>query len=203
MANMQERLETAVSQTETDSGLFHNIVHGSDTQTVPTETGDVPSVAKAIKDMRDLLHGQTSDLVGTAEMAAQTATEKAQISVQKAEEVLNTAQNVQQLLVETQNEQKKAQIWAEGSDTEVEEQGGVHSSKGWSELAKKSVIGAFPITNNGIASAGQTELPFNMEERLIDKDQILAVMVENTLLLPETYTLSFRRKNSHLDESLI
>lgn len=29
-----------------------------------------------------------------------------------------------------------------------------------------------------------------MEERLIDKDQILAVMVENTLLLPETYTLS-------------
>ena len=51
MPNMQERLETAIERTETDSSLFHDVVHGPDTATVTTENGQVPTVAKALKDV--------------------------------------------------------------------------------------------------------------------------------------------------------
>ena len=63
MPNMQERLEIAIERTETDSSLFHNMVHGTDTQTVPTEGGEVPTMAKALKDVRNELYGQASSLV--------------------------------------------------------------------------------------------------------------------------------------------
>ena len=44
--NIEERLQAVVSQSETDSSKWHTIVHGDDTTTVPTENGNVPSVAQ-------------------------------------------------------------------------------------------------------------------------------------------------------------
>ena len=75
MANMQERLNSAVDQAETDTGLLHDMVHGDDAKLVPTENGDVPSIAKVIKDIRNQIHGNTSDLVERAETAAEIATD--------------------------------------------------------------------------------------------------------------------------------
>lgn len=190
MANMQERLETAVSQTETDSGLFHTILHGTETQTVLTENGDIPTVSKTIKDIRDSIHGQTSDLVGVAQSAAETATQKAEICTQKAQEASHAASTAQQEFINTQNEAQKAKIWAEGSDAEVETQGGEHSCKEWVMLARKATIGSFPQTTYGIATNQQTVLNLNIEQKLGNINQILAVIVENTILLPETYALS-------------
>lgn len=54
MANMEERLEAAVSQVEVDGKKWHNIIHGDENTVVTTENGDVPTVAKQLKDIRDI-----------------------------------------------------------------------------------------------------------------------------------------------------
>ena len=274
MPNMQERLETAIERTETDSSLFHNMVHGTETQTVPTEGGDVPTMAKALKDVRDELYGQASSLVNLAQAAADDAANsvllartevqnaknevqnakqevrnaqaevvnaqtevqnaaaevvkakaevtKAEQEVQKAKdevenakaevrnaqaEVVNAQTEVQNAAAEVvkakaevtnakaevQNakaEVTKAQIWAEGTDAQVEAQGGIHSCQKWVELAQQATIGNFPVTVTGIATANQTVLPLNLDEPLGGVDQILTVIIENTALLPENYTIS-------------
>ena len=51
--NMEERLQAVVSQAETDGGMWHTIIHGNNTTIVPTEGGNVPTVAKQMKDVHD------------------------------------------------------------------------------------------------------------------------------------------------------
>lgn len=281
MPNMQERLEIAIERTETDSSLFHNMVHGTDTQTVPTEGGEVPTMAKALKDVRDELYGQASSLVNLAQAAADDAANsvllakaevqnaktevqnakqevrnaqaevvnaqtevqnaaaevvkakaevsKAEQEVQKAkDEVENAKQEVRNAQAEVVNAQTevqnaaaevvkakaevtnakaevqnakaevnnakaevaKAKIWAEGTDAEVEAQGGIHSCQKWVELAQQATIGNFPVTVTGIATANQTVLPLNLEQAITSTDQILTVNIENTALLPENYGIA-------------
>ena len=281
MPNMQERLEIAIERTETDSSLFHNMVHGTDTQTVPTEGGEVPTMAKALKDVRDELYGQASSLVNMAQAAADDAANsvllakaevqnaktevqnakqevrnaqaevvnaqtevqnaaaevvkakaevtKAEQEVQKAkDEVENAKQEVRNAQAEVVNAQTevqnaaaevvkaksevtnakaevqnakaevnnakaevaKAKIWAEGTDAEVEAQGGIHSCQKWVELAQQATIGNFPVTVTGIATANQTVLPLNLEQAITSTDQILTVNIENTALLPENYGIA-------------
>lgn len=180
MANMQERLNSAVEQAETDTGLLHDMVHGDDAKLVPTENGDVPSIAKVIKDIRNQIHGNTSDLVERAEMAAEIATEKAELCD-------NMKTEVRELADSAENSIKTVKIWAEGTDEEVAAQGGLHSCKTWVELARKETIGSYPTTITGIATEGQFILPLNAT--LLENNQILCVAIENTLLLPDTYCL--------------
>ena len=281
MPNMQERLEIAIERTETDSSLFHNMVHGTDTQTVPTEGGEVPTMAKALKDVRDELYGQASSLVNMAQAAADDAANsvllaqaevqnakaevqnakqevrnaqaevvnaqtevqnaaaevvkakaevtKAEQEVQKAKdevenakaevrnaqaevvnaqtevqnaaaevvkakaEVTNAKAEVQNAKAEVNNakaEVTKAKTWAEGTDAEVQAQGGIHSCQKWVELAQQATIGNFPVTVTGIATANQTVLPLNLEQAITSTDQILTVNIENTALLPENYGIA-------------
>lgn len=49
MANMEERLQAVVSQAEADGEKWHIIIHGNNATTVPTENGNVPTVAKQMK----------------------------------------------------------------------------------------------------------------------------------------------------------
>jgi len=51
MPTATERLETAVSRVETDSSLFHQIVHGDENTVVTTENGPVNSVAKTLAEL--------------------------------------------------------------------------------------------------------------------------------------------------------
>lgn len=53
MANMEERLQAVVSQAEADGEKWHIIIHGNNATTVPTENGNVPTVAKQMKDVHD------------------------------------------------------------------------------------------------------------------------------------------------------
>lgn len=62
MPNMQERLNAAVDKAEVDTGLLHEVVHGSKTSTITTEGGDVPSVAKVLEDMRVLMEADEAIL---------------------------------------------------------------------------------------------------------------------------------------------
>lgn len=73
MANMEERLEAVVTQAETDGSKWHTIVHGDENITVETENGDVPTVAKQLKDIRDAITGGVSDVVAEAESARDEA----------------------------------------------------------------------------------------------------------------------------------
>ena len=50
---MEERLQAVVSQAEADGEKWHIIIHGNNATTVPTENGNVPTVAKQMKDVHD------------------------------------------------------------------------------------------------------------------------------------------------------
>ena len=73
MANMEERLQSVVSQAESDGSKWHTIVHGDEDTTVPTERGNVPTVAKQLKDIREAITGGVSDVVAEAEAARDEA----------------------------------------------------------------------------------------------------------------------------------
>lgn len=51
MATLQERIETATARMETDEGLLHGIIHGGPAETVETDGGPVPTVAKQVADL--------------------------------------------------------------------------------------------------------------------------------------------------------
>ena len=73
MANMEERLEITVSQAEIDGLKWHNIIHGDENTTIATENGNIPTVAKQLKDVRDAITGGVSDVVAEAEAARDEA----------------------------------------------------------------------------------------------------------------------------------
>lgn len=113
MANMEERLETAVTQTEIDSDKWHAIVHGDENSTVETENGQVPTVAKQLKDIREAITGGVADVVAEAERARDEAksvrdnalTIKSEIEQLKAdtEEVTETAESYKNMAQTTFN----------------------------------------------------------------------------------------------------
>lgn len=186
MANMQERLDKAVDRTEADSAVFHRIVHGPDTETVDTEGGGVPTVAKAVKDIQNRVYDKTHNLVEIAQKAADTAAQKAEnCSASETAVAGYTKQNEQYV--------SDIQVWLEGSDEEVKALGGKHSCEQWIRLAQKAVTGSYPTAVSGTAVKGQTLLPLG--EALSVPGQILSVIVENTLLLPSAYGLSRDGRN--------
>lgn len=66
MSNIQERLDEAVATAEATSDKFYNIVHGADDEVIAVDSGNVPTVAKTIKDIRDSISTGVNDLVTTA-----------------------------------------------------------------------------------------------------------------------------------------
>ncbi len=69
MPNLEERLEAVVAQSEVDGSQWHTIVHGDDMTTVQTESGNVPSVAKQLKDVRAEIINGLEDYVGECRQA--------------------------------------------------------------------------------------------------------------------------------------
>ena len=125
-------------------------------------------------------------------------------SVPKASEAAISAEKSAILCKETETKvlenakiAHNAKIWAEGSDEQVAACGGTHSARGWVELARKTTIGCYPTEVSGTASASQQELFLN-GAILGVSGQILSVIVENTCLLPQNYTLSEDGKNVRL-----
>ena len=71
--NMEERLQAVVSQAEIDGSKWHTIIHGDETTTVVTERGNVPTVAKQLKDVHDAITGGVADVVAETEAARDEA----------------------------------------------------------------------------------------------------------------------------------
>ena len=70
---MEEKLQAVVSQAENDGSKWHLIVHGNNETTVATENGNIPTVSKQLKDIRDEITGGVSDVVAEAEAARDEA----------------------------------------------------------------------------------------------------------------------------------
>lgn len=93
--NMEERLQTVVSQAETDGQKWHTIIHGDDKTTVPTDNGNVPTVAKQLRDVREAITGGVLDVVAKSELARDTA-------VAAKNETINLKNATDQIKTETQ-----------------------------------------------------------------------------------------------------
>ena len=53
MPTIQEQIQSAADQVETDAGLLHQIVHGDTSTVVTVESGSVKSLAKAVAEIGD------------------------------------------------------------------------------------------------------------------------------------------------------
>ena len=90
---LQTDLQDAVARVQTDSQILHDIIHGDDQTTVPTEGGNVKTPAKAIKDIEDEIQAGLTDLGATATQLADAV----QSAEQKADEAETHAQTAQAL----------------------------------------------------------------------------------------------------------
>ncbi len=167
MANMEERLQAVVTLAETDGQKWHTIVHGNDETTVPTENGDVPTVAKQLKDVRDAITGGVSDVVAEAEAARDMA-----IAAKNETVTLKDATN--QIKAETQSIKEDTQTIKESADTvfnniatttnisiqtiqtETDSQIALVKSTGSSQVSSVQSAGTTQISN--VNSAGATQV---------------------------------------------
>ena len=92
---LQTDLQDAVARVQADSQILHQIVHGDNQTLVPTEGGDVKTVAKVIKDINDTIQEGLNDLGAAGEQLAEAvvATEEfrdqAEQHAQNAETLAN------------------------------------------------------------------------------------------------------------------
>ena len=110
MANMEERLGAVVASAETDGSKWHTIVHGDENSTVETENGDVPTVAKQLKDIREAITGGVSDVVAEAESARDEAK-----SVR--DNVLTIKNEIEQLKTDTEEATETAKSYKNMAQT--------------------------------------------------------------------------------------
>lgn len=156
MANMEERLEAVVVQAESDGEKWHTIVHGDENTNVSVESGNVPTVAKQLKDIRTAITGGVSDVVAEAENARDAAI-TAQTSSEQIKSETNTIKSdVEKLKEDTLNIKNQAnQIFndiSSATDTAV------------STIQNESTTQVSIIQNNGetqvnaVNSAGNTQV---------------------------------------------
>ena len=154
MANMEERLEAVVVQAESDGEKWHTIVHGDENTNVSVESGDVPTVAKQLKDIRTAITGGVSDVVAEAENARDAAIVAKNSTEQIKSETNTIKSDVEKLKEDTLNIKNQAnQIFndiSSATDTAV------------STIQNESTTQVSIIQNNGetqvnaVNSAGNT-----------------------------------------------
>ena len=117
MANIEENLTAVVTEAETDASLWHTIIHGKETTTVSTENGEVPTVAKQLKDVRDELINGAEDYLGscrTLKSEIETIQEQTRginlDTLNIKEQTLELKMNVETLKFQTENLKNSAEL---------------------------------------------------------------------------------------------
>ena len=156
MANMEERLEALVTSAETDGSKWHAIVHGDENSTIETENGDVPTVAKQLKDIREAITGGVSDVVAEAESARDEAIAARNATNQLKNDTNIIKSDTEQLKTDTLNIKNQAnQIFnniSSATDTAV-------STIQTESSAQISAIQNSGVTQiNSVNSAGNTQI---------------------------------------------
>lgn len=156
MANMEERLEIVVSQAEMDGAKWHVIVHGDEDSMVETENGNVPTVAKQLKDIRAAITGGVSDVVAEAESARDEAIAAKNATNQLKNDTNIIKSDTEQLKADTLNIKNQAsQIFnniSSATDTAV-------STIQTESSAQVSAIQKNGVTQiNSVNSSGNTQI---------------------------------------------
>lgn len=156
MANMEERLEAVVVQAESDGEKWHTIVHGDENTNVSVESGDVPTVAKQLKDIRTAITGGVLDVVAEAENARDAAIAAKNSTGQIKSETNTIKSDVEKLKEDTLNIKNQANLIfndiSSATDTAV------------SIIQNESTTQVSIIQNNGetqvnaVNSAGNTQV---------------------------------------------
>lgn len=125
--------------------------------------------AKASENIATSKASEASTSAQKALTSENVCTAKEQSVIQKTTEALNSISSSQTTAVNAVNSAKttavnsvnllvdKAQIWADGTDEEVQSIGGVHSAKGWAEYAKGQVSGVNQNLSN-LSDGGEDRL---------------------------------------------
>ncbi len=138
---MEERLEAAVSQVEVDGKKWHNIIHGDENTVVPTENGDVPTVAKQLKDIRDNITGGVSDVVAEAERARDEAILAKNDTFQLKDDVIIIKSDMQILKNDTLDIKSQAEIIFNNISSET--------NKSIQNIQNETALQISAIHNNG------------------------------------------------------
>ncbi|MBX3488861.1 hypothetical protein [Parvibaculum sp.] len=150
MALNEAQAAALVDQLEEDAATLNAIVQGADDAVVPTEGGDVPTIAKAIKDAADTIPAEFAAAMAAylAESeddlaAAVTAAEEAKDDAVSAKTVSETARD------EAGAARNKAEEWADkAEDDPVEEGPDRFSARHQAAKAAASAAAAQAIAEN-------------------------------------------------------
>ena len=100
MATLQQRIEDATSQIEKDADILNKVANGDAQTTVPTDSGDLDSVAKKVADIEAALNTETERLISDTEAKTDKALEDMDTEVQ---ERLGTIDEYEEELAESVN----------------------------------------------------------------------------------------------------
>ena len=89
--SLQTDLHNAVTQVATDSTLLHTVVHGSPTETVTTEGGEVITVAKLLHDADTRINVASDGIFAQSQAQAQNALVSAELASDEADRAQHAA----------------------------------------------------------------------------------------------------------------
>ena len=89
--SLQTDLHNAVTQVVTDSTLLHTVVHGSATETVTTEGGEVITVAKLLHDADIRINVASNGIFAQSQAQAQDALVSAELASDEADRAQHAA----------------------------------------------------------------------------------------------------------------
>ena len=89
--SLQTDLHNAVTQVATDSTLLHTVVHGSPTETVTTEGGEVITVAKLLHDADIRINVASNGIFAQSQAQAQDALVSAELASDEADRAQHAA----------------------------------------------------------------------------------------------------------------
>ena len=123
-----------------------------------------------------------SDSVAISTQRASEAAESARVAGEKVNQIDGVVDDVNAAAASASASKSNAKTWAEGTDSEVQALGGVHSSKGWSENAMAVVDGKQDIANlSQTLDTSTTKYPSN--KAVVDysakRHQVVSVLPVN------------------------
>ena len=181
MPNMQERLNAAVDRAEIDTELLHEVVNGDITTTGEVESGSVPTVAKAINDIRvvvnenaNILHEFTHGDENTVIITENGPVPSAAKTVKDIREYIQNGTD--DLVGQAKEAAQQAKNWAIKTDGTVEKLD--YSAKYYAETAEKI---ASDMDKKSDTLAGYGILDGVAYEQILDDKIIIKILHPESL----------------------
>ena len=133
---------TNIAVTEANKAIANAAQEATDTATANVNSYVDGTVKPSLQTYVDQAQEKANSAATSMEQAALSATAASNYASNASADADNAANSAAAAKVSENNakaSETNAKIWADGTDSEVQALGGVHSSKGWSEIAKDSL----------------------------------------------------------------